>query len=297
MDKLRSMQFFCRAVEAGSFARAAAALNVVPSAFSKGIAALEDDIGFRLLNRSTRRMSLTEEGSAYYEKCRAVLQQVDDMEAGSRSDSRQLRGTLRVGMHPALREVLLTKLGVFMGGSPNITVETDVTNSASAVIERGLDVVLHIGALADSHLVVRRLSWARSVVCASPDYLRTCGAPKHPDDLKRHRAIIYGRADEESNTTWTFTRSGRTQRVDVPVRLVVRDGVGVTDAVAGGCGIARPFDLAVRRLLDTGAVRPLLTRWEGPRYAVSAVTATARPPLKVSTFIEFCRSVLRGPQG
>jgi len=138
MDKLRSMQFFCRAVEAGSFARAAAALNVVPSAFSKGIAALEDDIGFRLLNRSTRRMSLTEEGSAYYEKCRAVLQQVDDMEAGSRSDSRQLRGTLRVGMHPALREVLLTKLGVFMGGSPNITVETDVTNSPSAIIERGL---------------------------------------------------------------------------------------------------------------------------------------------------------------
>src|SRR5207248_653217 len=206
MDKLRAMRFFCRVAESGTFAAAAVALDVVPSALSKTIAALEHDIGFRLMNRSTRRMSLTEEGSAYYEKCRAVLQHIEEMEAGNRSARQQLRGTLRIGMHPALRELLLSRLGHFVDNHVELKVETDVTNSASAVLERGLDVLLHIGTLADSNLVARRLSWVRPIVCASPAYLQTWGVPQHPEDLIKHRAVIYGRADESSNTKWTFVR-------------------------------------------------------------------------------------------
>jgi LysR family transcriptional regulator for bpeEF and oprC len=293
MDKLRAMRFFCRAVESQSFAAAAAAMDVVPSAFSKTVAALEQDIGFRLMNRSTRRMSLTDEGSAYYAKCRAVLQQIEEMEAGSRGGHRQLKGTLRIGMHPALRELVLSRLGRFVADHVELKVETDVTNSASAVLERGLDVLLHIGTLADSNLVIRRLSWVRPVVCASPAYLQAWGVPTHPDDLATHRAVIYGRADEASNTTWTFVRDGKTHRVGVPVRLVARDGIGVTDAVASGCGVGRPFDVAIVRLLRSGAVRSLLTGWRGPRYAVSAVTPAGRAPAKVAAFIDFCRDVLR----
>jgi LysR family transcriptional regulator for bpeEF and oprC len=153
---------------------------------------------------------------------------------------------------------VLSRLGSFVEAHANIQVETDVTNSASAVLERGLDVVLHIGTLTDSNLVVRRLSWVRPIVCASPAYLKAWGIPRHPDDLTKHRAVIYGRADEQSNTTWTFGRGGKSHRVGVPVRLVVRDGIGVTDAVAGGCGIGRPFDIAIDRLLCSGKVRPLL---------------------------------------
>jgi LysR family transcriptional regulator, regulator for bpeEF and oprC len=238
MDKLRAMRFFCRAVESGSFAAAAAAMDVVPSALSKTIAALEHDIGFRLINRSTRRMSLSNEGSAYYAKCRAVLQQIEEMEARNRNGRLQLRGTLRIGMHPALRELLLSRLGRFVDDHVELKVETDVTNSASAVLERGLDVLLHIGALADSNLVVRRLAWVRPVVCASPAYVQARGVPQHPDDLATHSAVIYGRADEASNTPWIFRRGGKTHRVRVPVRLVARDGIGLTDAVASGCGMA-----------------------------------------------------------
>jgi LysR family transcriptional regulator for bpeEF and oprC len=293
MDKLRAMRFFCRVAESGSFAAAAVDLDVVPSALSKTIAALEHDIGFRLMHRSTRRMSLTEEGSAYYEKCRAVLQHIEDMETGNRSAGQQLRGTLRIGMHPALRDLLLSRLGHFVDSHPELKIETDVTNSASAVLERGLDVLLHIGTLADSNLLVRRLSWVRPVVCAAPAYLQTWGVPQHPEDLIRHRAVIYGRADESSNTKWTFVRGAKSHTVGVPVRLVARDGIGVTDAVAGGCGIGRPFDIAIHRLLRSGAVLPLLMGWGGPRYAVSAVTPAGRPPKKVATFIDFCRDILR----
>jgi LysR family transcriptional regulator for bpeEF and oprC len=297
MDKFRAMRFFCRAVESGSFAAAAAALDVVPSALSKTIAALERDIGFRLINRSTRHASLTEEGSAYYESCRGILQQIEDIEAGGRRGPQQLKGTLRIGMHPALRELLLTRLGGFVEAYANIQVETDITNSASSVLERGLDVVLHIGTLADSNLVVRRLSWVRPVVCASPTYLKAWGTPRHPDDLTKHRAVIYGRADEQSNTTWTFVRGGKSHRVGVPVRLVVRDGIGITDAVAGGCGIGRPFDLAIDRLVRSGKVRALLQDWDGPRYAVSAVMPAGRRSMKVGALVDLCRDILSRKHG
>ncbi len=100
MDKLRAMKFFCRAVEAKSFAAAAQSMEIVPSALSKVITALEQDLGFRLMNRSTRQLSLTDEGAAYYEQCRRILQDVEEAEARGRSGKGQARGTLRVGMHP-----------------------------------------------------------------------------------------------------------------------------------------------------------------------------------------------------
>jgi DNA-binding transcriptional LysR family regulator len=296
MDKLRAMRFFCRTVESRSFASAAAALDVVPSALSKTIAALERELGSRLINRSTRRMSLTEEGVAYYENCRTLLREIDDVEAGLRSGRQQLRGTLRVGLHPALRELVLVRLGSFVEQHAQVKIETTVTNSASAVVEEGLDALIHIGTLADSNLVVRRLSWARPVVCAAPAYLQACSVPRHPKDLETHRAVIYGRADEDSNATWTFLRGRTNFRVDVPVRVVVRDGIGVTDAIAGGSGIGRPFDVAVHRLLASGAVRPLLSAWTGPRQAISAVMPAGKPSMKVEAFIGFCREALRGAE-
>jgi LysR family transcriptional regulator, regulator for bpeEF and oprC len=297
MNKLRAMRFFCRVVEAHGFAAAAAALDVVPSALSKTIAALEQDIGLRLINRSTRRMSLTEEGATYYESCRTLLQQIEDMEAEARSGGREVKGTLRVGMHPALREVLLTELGGFLTAHAGIKVETDVTNSASAVLERGLDVLLHVGTLVDSNLVARRLTWTRPVVCAAPAYLETWGTPQRPEDLMRHRAVVYGRCDEDSNTKWTFMRGNRSCEVAVPVHLVARDGIGLTDAVAGGCGIGRPFDLATDRLMQTSTLRPLLLQWNGPRYAVSSVQPPGRSPRKVAAFVEYTREVLRRREG
>jgi LysR family transcriptional regulator, regulator for bpeEF and oprC len=142
---------------------------------------------------------------------------------------------------------------------------------SSAVLDRGLDVVLHIGTPANSSLVMKRIGWARAFTCASPAYLRAWGVPLHPNDLARHRAVIYGRPDEDSNTTWTFVRGGERCSVDVPVSLVTRDGIGLTDGVLGGCGIARPFDVAVGHLLAAGELKTVLEPWQGTRYSVSAI--------------------------
>lgn len=271
MDKLRAMRFFCRVVEAKSYGAAAQSLDVVPSALSKVIAALEADLGFRLLNRSTRRLSLSDEGATYFEHCRQILQDIEAAEGHGRGGATRARGTLRVGMHPALRFEMLTGMGRFLDAEPDVKVETIITNSPSAVVDEGLDLVLHIGRLSDSSLVAKPLGSTVPVVCASTDYLRAWGEPRHPGDLARHRAVIYARRDEETNTRWSFLKGDETCEVEVPVRTVSRDGIGLVDAALGGCGIARPLEVAVRHWLGAGRLRALLTDWTGEPQAVIAV--------------------------
>ena len=174
-------------------------------------------------------------------------------------------------MHPGLRHALLTRLGDFLDRQPELKVETVITNSASAVVDEGLDLVLHIGRLSDSTLVARRLGWTRPVVCASAAYLASFGEPAHPEELARHRAVIYARRDEASNTRWKFSKGEVDCVVELSVRTVSRDGIGLVDAVLGGCGVARPFDVAARHLIAAGALRELLPGWTGERQAVTAV--------------------------
>ncbi len=295
MDKLRAMNFFCRAVEARSFSAAAQTLEVVPSAVSKVIAALELDLGFALMNRSTRKLSLTESGAAYYEQCRKILHDLESAEAQGRGSLAKVRGTLRFGMHPALRHVVLAGLGAFLEAQPDIKIETVITNSAAAVLDEGLDLVLHIGSLPDSSLYANPIGWTDSVVCASQVYLTKWGEPTHPSELAEHRAVIYARRDEESNHQWTFVRGNETCEVNLPVRAVVRDGIGLVDAALGGCGVARPRDVAVRHWLETGQLRAVLTDWHGDRQSIYAVSPThwRASSAKAKRFMEFVAALLK----
>jgi LysR family transcriptional regulator, transcriptional activator for dmlA len=294
MDKLRAMQFFCRTVEAGSFAAAAQALQVVPSVVSKGVAALEHELGFPLMNRSTRGFSLTEEGSAYHQQCRQILQEIEEAEALG-SPGATPRGILRIGMHPGLRFPVLGQLGIFMHRHAGLSVETVITNSPSAVVSEGLDVVLHIGMLPDSSLVARPLGMTRTVVCASPAYLQARGEPLHPRDLAGHAAVIFARRDEEPNTRWAFRRGAERVEVDVAARAVSRDGIGLVDAALGGCGIARPFEVSIRHWLATKQLRPLLEDWEGDTHAITAVlpSRSRGASAKVALCLDFIGALLR----
>ncbi len=293
MDKLRALTFFVRTVEAGSFAAAAQLLDVVPSALSKTITALERELSFTLFSRSTRKLSLTVEGEAYYTRCRQLLVELEDAEEMARGSRQQPQGTLRVGLHPALRLVVLSEINRLLESNPRLKVETFITNSPTALLERGLDVVLCIGPLADSTLVARRLGWAHLVVCAAPDYLRRWGEPKRPADLSQYRAIITARPDEEPNARWEFTRGKERHAVSVTVGMVVRDGIGLVDAGAAGAGVLRPYECAARRHIATGALKILLPEWSGPRHPVSATFPARRHvPAKVRAFLEFAQALV-----
>lgn len=293
MDKLRAMLFFCRVAEAKSFAAAAQSLEVVPSAMSKVVAGLEHELGFQLMNRSTRGMSLTDEGSAYYEQCRQILQNIEEAEGVGRSGRAAARGTLRIGMHPALRYLTMIGMSRFLQQQPGLKVETVTTNSPAAITHEGLDLVLHIGRLADSSLVARPLGSTRTVVCASPAYLAAWGEPLHPRDLASHRAVIYARRDEDANTRWEFASGSESCQVDVPARLVSTDGIGLIDAILGGCGVGRPFDVSVDHLLRSGELRAVLQDWDRDQQPISAVLPpSGRTTPKVRLFLDFVAGLL-----
>jgi LysR family transcriptional regulator, regulator for bpeEF and oprC len=294
MDKLRAMTFFCRTVEAKSFAAAAQSLGVVPSALSKLISALERELGFSLLSRSTRGLSLTEEGTLYHEQCRQILSDIDIAEGAGRRGVAQARGTLRIGMHPGLRYAMMTTLKPFLDEQPELKVETLITNAASAVVDDGLDLVLHIGALPDSSMIARPLGSTRPIVCAAPAYLAARGEPSHPRELAGHHAVIYARRDEAANTCWTFSNGSETCEVDVPVRVVSRDGVGLVDAALSGCGLARPFEIAARHWVATGQLREVLHDWAGARQAITAVLPPQgrAAPAKVRLYVEYVAALL-----
>jgi DNA-binding transcriptional LysR family regulator len=197
-------------------------------------------------------------------------------------------------MHPGLRYTMMTSLGPFLDEQPGLKIETLITNAASAVVEEGLDLVLHIGALPDSTMIARPLGWTRPIVCAAPAYLASHVEPQHPRDLTDHRAAIYARRDEASNTRWVFSKGDESCEVEVPVRVVSRDGVGLVDAALSGCGVTRPFEIAARHLLRTGQLREVLTDWAGQRQAITAVLPPQgrTAPAKCRLYIDYVAALL-----
>ena len=293
LDKLRAITFFCRTVEAKSFAAAAQSLVVTPSALSKLISALEQDLKFTLFNRSTRHLSLTVEGAAYYERCKQILQDLEEAELTALQGHARPRGTLRVGLHPALRLATLIRMRSFLDANPDLKVETITTNAPTMLLTGGLDVMLRIGDMADSGLIARQLGWAEFVVCASPAYLRAWGKPTQPQDLFHHQAIIYAIPDEEPSTNWEFTKGEARCVVTVPTRLIIRDGVGGIDAAIKGCGIIRPFRIAAKEAVSAGQLEVILPEWSSGKLAAFAVFPKSRAiPAKVQAFVEFAQLMM-----
>jgi DNA-binding transcriptional LysR family regulator len=284
MDKLRAIRCFCRVVEAKSFVAAAHLLNVPPSVVSRVISSLETDLKCTLFNRTTRRLSLTEAGAIYYERSRQLLLDLEESDTIAREGSARPSGTLRVGYHPAFRVLLLRRLGEYLGQNPSVDVELTIANSPSTLLDEGLDIVLRIGRVADSGLVATQLGWTSYVTCAAPAYLDRRGRPRHPSDLRGHLAVIPGRRDEESFARWTFTKGKNREIVTVPVCVVARDGVGLTDATigqAGGGATLRCFLRSSHGECGAGADHFGLVIWtpSGLCDSVGAQTRSGESPL------------------
>jgi LysR family transcriptional regulator for bpeEF and oprC len=294
MDKLRAMNFFCRAVEMKSFASAAKALDVPASVVSRVISSLEGELHCTLFNRSTRRLSLTEPGAAYYEQCRDLLVQLEQVEVLAREGSMRPAGTLRIGYHPALRSPLVRKMEEFLAGYPAVSVELTATNAPAALLDDGLDLVLRIGPIADTSFIARRIGFTSLLTCAAPAYLNRFGRPGHPRDLREHRAIIPARRDENPFTQWRFARgNGDSVTVKVPVAAVVRDGIGLADLAAERAGMAQIYDTTAHHYIADGRLQPVLESWSSGHQPIYAVLPSQRNvPAKVRAFVGFARSLI-----
>ncbi|WBL81997.1 LysR family transcriptional regulator [Bradyrhizobium xenonodulans] len=254
------MAVFVRAVDLGSFAAAADALEMSGPMVGKHVRFLEERLGVRLLNRTTRRQSLTEAGQAYYERCRAVLSEAEAADAVATDELSEPRGRLRVTM-PALlgRHCIAPLLLKLARKHPHLELDLAFGDPIADIVEAGYDLAIRTGDLDDqSGLITRRIASQRMVVCGARSYLRANGKPRSIDDLSAHQAIIYRRSGRVR--PWLFPLGDQPPREIMPSgRLRLDDMEAIADAATQGMGLAwLPYWL-VRERLNTGALVDLFT--------------------------------------
>jgi len=294
MDKLRALKFFCRVAETKSFAAAAYELDVVPSVLSKQIAALETDLQFKLFNRTTRRVALTEHGTRYYDHSKRLLIDLDEAESLERGGMAKATGKIVAGLHPAINRVLMARIDEFLTTYPGIVVETTITSTPATMLEDKLDLLVTLADLADSSFGVKTIGTTRHVLAASPGYLKKHGIPQTPDDLRKHAFIVSGRSDGPSYTRWTMKRGSDVQTVYVPVRMVSRQGVHIYEACLSGAGISRQVDLHIRPQIRRGELVQVLPEWALSTLPIRAVVPDSKKvPAKVKVLVEFIRSIIK----
>lgn len=298
MDKLRALTFFCRVVEARSFVSAARDLDVVPSVLSKAIAALEAELSFRLFHRTTRHVSVTEEGARYYETCKRLLLDLEEAETVTRDGLERPVGRLVVGMHPVINGLLMRNVSPFLAAYPDIVIETTLANSPTALLDRHLDLVITAGELADSTLVAQRIGAMRFIVVASPEYLSIHGRPRHPQELTRHIVCMPARHDFPSFARWTFRRGEETEVVFISPRTISREAVFMQEACLSGGGLSRLFEFPLLNHIAAGRLERLLPDWSCGEEPFHAVFPDRRHiPAKTRAFVAYMRSLLNAADG
>lgn len=294
MDRLTSMAVFVKAVDVGSFAAAADALEMSGPMVGKHVRFLEQRLGVRLLNRTTRRQSLTETGQAYYERCRTVLAEAEAADAVASDELSEPRGRLRVTM-PALlgRHCIAPLLMKLARRYPHLELDLSFGDPIADIIEARYDLAIRTGDLNDqSGLMTRRIASQRMVVCGSRSYLRANGKPKSLDGLAAHQAIIYRRSGRVR--PWLFPREGQPPSEIMPAgRLRLDDLDAIADAATQGMGLAwLPYWL-VRERLRAGTLINLLSGQPGFLYDCHALwPRSPRMPPKVRAAVDALAVVL-----
>jgi len=288
MDRLLSMAVFKRTVEAGSFASAARHFGISAEMAGNHVRALESHLGARLLNRTTRRLHLTEIGSSYYSRCTTILADIDEADAEAGSLQATPRGLLRIAA-PVTFGVrhIAPALSDYMTRYPDVTIEVAVSDRFVNLIEEGLDVAIRIGELEESSLIVRRLASARLVACASPAYLHRAGRPETPGDLTRHACLIYTEIGEP--TRWRFQGSdGQDETVHVSGPVTSTNPEVVRQLALAGHGVILCPTFSVGVDLVEGRLTALLTDWRSREIPIHALYPhRSLVSAKVRSFVDF----------
>jgi len=288
VDRFQAVTAFVRVVEQGSFARAAERLSVSTSAVSRQVAELEAHLDARLLNRTTRRLSLTETGQAFYERSVQLLADLDEAESVVRTATVVPKGRLRLtcGITFGVR-YLAPAIAEFGARHPQLTFDLDLSDRTTDLVEEGFDLAVRIGTGGPPGLVARRLGHTQLICCASPAYLEVYGAPKHPEDLQRHQCLEYSYVPTAS--VWNFEdREGRRHPVRISSRVRANNGRMLTALAVAGTGIVLEPDFIVAPEIRAGRLVPLLAQFAPPRTPIAAVYPSRRHlSPKVRSFVDF----------
>ncbi|HJH22900.1 MULTISPECIES: LysR family transcriptional regulator [Pseudomonas] len=287
MDRLSSMAAFVKAVEMGSFSAAGDALQMSAQLIGKHVHHLEQHLGVRLLNRTTRRQSLTDFGREFYERSKFILAEVETAENLAAHTQAAPSGRLRINAPVSFgMQSLSPCLPAYMEANPQVSVELSLANSAVDLIDEGFDVVFRVGVLADSGLVAKALAPYRLVLCAAPSYLEGKPPIETPWDLQNHECL--GFSHTELRTHWTFNGPEGTVVVPVGSRFMADHGEPLLCAALAGLGILlQPVEL-VRKSLLTGALVTLLPDYPPPSRPLHVLYAPDRRLTpKLRSFLDF----------
>ncbi len=287
IDK-NAMALYVKVVENNSFSRAAGREGIPVSTVSRKISELEKALGVRLLERSTRRLRMTEIGQDYYERCRRGLEEFETANLMVKDQQAEVSGHLRLSVPPSLSEVVFIPLiEAFQALYPNAIVNCLVTDRRVNHIEDGIDISLRVGDLQDSSLVARRLLRYRSVLVASPRYLERAGSPGHPNELPLHALVAFSRW--EPAVTWRLENNGETQKINVQPRIAINDYAGIQSAVINGLGISEIPSIICGQGLQDGSLVEVMPEWKFAAVTLSAIYPSNRNLSRlVRLFKDFC---------
>lgn len=298
MDQLNGLAAFVRAADTRSFVAAGRELGLTASAVGKAVAKLEQRLGARLFQRSTRRISLTAEGTLFYERCRRILGDIADAEAELQRALDAPRGRLRISMPLATHRLMVPLLPEFMRLYPEIELDLDFNDRIVDVIEAGLDVVMRSGALTDSRLMSRRVGPFRFVVVASPDYLERHGVPERPADLERHACLRYKFPTAGTVMEWTLQAEPGAPSWRTPATLVSNSTDALLAAARRGLGLLYTADFVVAEALEAGSLLTVLDAYQPPPGVFWALWPSSRQlSPKVRVFVDFlCTRLIAAPE-
>ncbi|MEI7291033.1 LysR family transcriptional regulator [Paraburkholderia tropica] len=288
MDRLTSLGVFVAAVEEGSFAAAARRFGLSPAMAGKHVTAIEAQLNARLLQRTTRRLSLTETGQAYYERSKQILEAFDEANREASDTQRTARGVLRVAAPVTFGAMHLGSVTAqYLEDHPQVNIEVLLGDRYVDLLDAGIDVAIRIGRLDDPGVVTRRIAPCRMLMCASPAYLDRYGAPRTPQDLRKAQRLCFSEAVSAGD--WTvFDSKDRAHVIDGPCRLAANNTQMLLSAALAGAGIAYGPTFVFGEHLRAGRLIQVLPTYRTTELIIQAVYPSARSiPLKVRRFVDY----------
>jgi len=290
MDQIQSIRVFARVVEAGTFTKAAESLNLPKGTVTKLVQHLEARLKVKLLNRTTRRVTVTPDGAAYYERTVRVLNDLDDIEASMTNAQANPSGRLRVDVGTSVaREIIIPALAGFFRRFPDIQLDLGVTDRSVDLLVDNVDCVIRGGELVDQSLVARRVANVPLMTVASPAYLKAHGTPTHPEQLENeHHMVNHFSTRNGQPFTNEFAKDGQLLEISGRYKLSVNESNALTAAVLAGLGVAQIATLTALPLIERGELVQVLSDWTGPVIPLYVVYPPNRHlSAKVRAFVEW----------
>ena len=291
---INALPIFVAVIQQGSFSKAADYLGITKSAVSKRITALEENLGVKLITRSTRKLSLTEAGEKYFQHALTALTAVNDAEDAATAHQNKPSGILTVNTPMSFGRLHIAPLmATFLKQYPDIQLRMDMSDVWSDVIGEGYDVAIRAADLKDSSLIARKIAPLKSVLCASPEYVKNHGAPQTPHDLLNHNCVIYSYSDGAGD--WHFYKDDEPLTIRVNGNYNINNSEALAIALQDGIGIGRLPTFIAAEFIENGTLLPLLTDYRMAEKNIYAVFPEKElMPQKVRVFIDFLIDQLGG---